>query len=198
MMRACDAEMTVPPKRVRPEQKNEARPFGYFDGVVGGVAIGWCWRAADPDARLEVEVIVDGAPVGRGVADRRRENVARAGYGDGQYGFRVPLPDDLDDGATHRIAVRVDDVVLPPAARFRSEGSRVRGEDGSQVQANGRWAGTMFVPDGQKKPKTATPAREKPKPAAPAKEKPKPAPPALAKEKPKAAEPAGTEQPKPP
>jgi hypothetical protein len=118
---------------------DQATPYGYFDGVVGGEATGWCWRPSAPTERLQVEVFVDGASVGSGRAQGRRENVARAGYGDGRYGFRIRLPAVLADGGSHRIAVQADGAPLTPAPTFLR---------GSTLAADDPWAGTVFEPDG--------------------------------------------------
>jgi hypothetical protein len=121
--------------------------YGYLGGVVAGRANGWCWRASEPAERLEVEVVVDGAPVAQGVADRPRADVARAGYGDGRYGFSVPLPDELDDGGSHRIAVRVGEKLLPAVASFVSRPRPPRAADGGEGPDGGRWSATTFVPE---------------------------------------------------
>jgi hypothetical protein len=129
------------------EESGTADFQGYLGAVAAGAAIGWCWKAAEPETKVEVEVVVDGKPVARGVADRRRDDLVRAGYGDGHYGFRIPLPRDLDDGETHRIVIRVGDATLPAAKQFRSEGPKGGPTRGGRRQAR-RWARTRFVPEG--------------------------------------------------
>jgi hypothetical protein len=122
-------------------------PYGYFDGVVGGIATGWCWRPSDPTERLEVEVVVDGRAIASGIANGRRDNVKAAGYGDGRYGYRVRLPDELDDGGSHRIAVRAAGAMLPPASVFLPGGpapDAATASDGDQPEP---WVMTTFAPD---------------------------------------------------
>ena len=133
-------------------------PYGYFDGVIGGEATGWSWRPSDPTERLEVEVVVDGAAVARGVARRRRENVARAGYGDGRYGFAVALPIELADGCEHRIAVLADGVSLTPAGSFIGGAPRRARPSDAQPQAPDPWNATKFVPDQRHAGEVAPPA----------------------------------------
>jgi hypothetical protein len=169
MMRAG---MSPPAAPARPARASDSDPYGYFDGVVDGHATGWCCRPADLSQRLNVEVIVDGKPVGAGVADRRRDAVARAGYGDGRYGFRVALPEGLDDGGRHRIAVRVDGVPLATAPSFIRGRRRPTGDD--EADRNGQWANTRFIPQAAPgaAPAPAAKDRKEPKgaPSTPAKD----------------------------
>jgi hypothetical protein len=48
-------------------------------------AIGWAMRPAVPEERVVVELVVDGVPVARAIADGFRDDVAAAGMGDGRY-----------------------------------------------------------------------------------------------------------------
>ncbi|MEM4934846.1 MAG: hypothetical protein QXY78_02825, partial [Thermoplasmata archaeon] len=64
---------------------------GYLDGIDGQYVYGWAWDPENPEKRLEVVVYVDGEPVAEGVADLYREDLERAGIGDGRYGFKLGL-----------------------------------------------------------------------------------------------------------
>lgn len=84
----------------------EAKPIqGYFEGVANGAAIGWAYDPNVPQARLELELVVDGAPAGRFVADASRADVADAGHGDGFHGFVGRLPGECYDGRPHTLEV---------------------------------------------------------------------------------------------
>lgn len=139
--------MTASANPRRSGRDTTSTPYGYFDGVIGGEATGWCWRPSDPTERLEVEVVVDGLSVARGPARRRRENVARAGYGDGRYGFSIPLPAELADGGRHRIAARVEGTPLTPAGSFIGGAPRRRKPGDEQQQDPDPWSETKFVAD---------------------------------------------------
>jgi hypothetical protein len=69
------------------------RPDGRLDLVSDtGWVFGWAWYPDRPQTRVEVEVLVDGHPAGSLIAEAFREDVAAAGFGDGNYGFSWPLP----------------------------------------------------------------------------------------------------------
>jgi hypothetical protein len=91
--------------------------------VIDGQAEGWAYDPSRPDARLTVEIRVDGALVAVGVANQFREDLALAGYGDGTYHFKIPLPRELQDGQQHHLAAvetstnrELDNSPLPFAA----------------------------------------------------------------------------------
>jgi hypothetical protein len=112
-------------------------PRGYVDGVLGADVLGWCCRPGDYDVRLAVEIFVDGATVASGTADLPRADVARAGYGDGRFGFRIPLPRACADGAAHTLDVQTGGISLPAGPSFTEAGRR--GDPESP------WATTTFA-----------------------------------------------------
>ena len=71
---------------------------GFFDSVVDGHAAGWVTNRQDPSERLVVTILVDGSVAGEAVADRLRGDLLDAGYGDGRYAFKIPLPTSLSIG----------------------------------------------------------------------------------------------------
>ena len=89
---------------------------GYVDGVIGGSVLGWAHDPDRPGERIELEIRVDDALIGRCVADLDREDLTRAGIGDGRHGFRLPLAAPLTPGR-HRIVVEAPaaQAVLPLA-----------------------------------------------------------------------------------
>lgn len=112
---------------------------GYFDGFHSGCVVGWVARQANPGERLEVEVLVDGKPVGRAIADNFRADLLDAGIGDGKHAFNVMLPYEVSDGVEHQVEVRerVTGSALPGSPRsFRattSSASEIRLEGGALV-----------------------------------------------------------------
>lgn len=81
------------------------RQQGYLDAVDARRVVGWAFNPALPNTPLEVELLIDDAPVGTFTADRFRDDLRQAGKGDGRHGFDIPLP-PLSAGE-HRVAVRV-------------------------------------------------------------------------------------------
>ncbi|MEO0296057.1 MAG: glycosyltransferase [candidate division WOR-3 bacterium] len=75
--------------------RKKKRIKGFLDGIDGQYIFGWAWDPENPEKRLEVLVYVDGEPVAEGVADLYREDLERAGIGDGRHGFRIKLPEKL-------------------------------------------------------------------------------------------------------
>jgi hypothetical protein len=68
-------------------------PVGWLEMISEkGWVQGWAWYPDRPDERVELEMLVDGAPAGTTIAMRLREDVLNAGHGDGRYGFSWPLP----------------------------------------------------------------------------------------------------------
>ncbi|HJL17569.1 MAG TPA: phytanoyl-CoA dioxygenase family protein [Sandaracinaceae bacterium LLY-WYZ-13_1] len=76
---------------------------GHLDGVREGRVFGWAWDPRDASARVEIEVRVDGSPLGRVAAEKPRPDLREAGIGDGQHGFELEVPEPFVDGRFHRV-----------------------------------------------------------------------------------------------
>ena len=79
---------------------------GAIDGVMGRFVVGWVHDPDDADHRVELEVELDGKLVGSGVADLERGDLLAARIGDGRHAFRIELPEALQPGTEHVLAVR--------------------------------------------------------------------------------------------
>jgi len=66
---------------------------------------GWTFSGVDAGP-VPLAILVNGAVVGRIVADRYRPDLKAAGIGDGHHGFRFMLPSGLSQEAGHQIEVR--------------------------------------------------------------------------------------------
>ncbi len=81
------------------------RQQGYLDAADARYAMGWAYDPATPNTPVGVELLVDDAPAGTFAADRFRDDLRRAGKGNGRHGFEIPLP--ALPAREHRISVRV-------------------------------------------------------------------------------------------
>jgi hypothetical protein len=115
---------------------------GSIDAVHNGFCYGW---AMDEDiaGSVDVEVFVDGHPIGRTRADGHRADLEIAGLRDGRLAFCVEVPETLRDGCHHRIEARTADgraiaardavQVVPKltVAEFDRHAAWIDGDDGA-------------------------------------------------------------------
>jgi len=64
---------------------------GLVDNATGHRLYGWAWNAAAPEERVTIELRLGEEVVERAVAERMREDLAKAGVGDGRHAFELPL-----------------------------------------------------------------------------------------------------------
>jgi SAM-dependent methyltransferase len=90
---------------------------GRLEAIEGQAAVGWAADHARPGRRVSVDVYVDHKLIGKTVADLPRADLASEGFGDGEHGFGLGLPDWLLDGQQHTIPVMSGSrrATLPPA-----------------------------------------------------------------------------------
>ncbi|HEX4507535.1 MAG TPA: Hint domain-containing protein, partial [Alphaproteobacteria bacterium] len=91
---------------LRPD--GSAAPWGQRGKVevtTNRLVAGWAYSGADAGPQA-LAVLLNGAVVGRVVADRFRADLKAAGIGDGRHGFRFGLPKGLAGNADRRIEVR--------------------------------------------------------------------------------------------
>ncbi|MFG1410846.1 hypothetical protein V5G24_07015 [Xanthobacter sp. VTT E-85241] len=65
---------------------------GRVDAIDNGRLFGWVWDRDHPAARLLVRIVLDGAEVAKGLADKPRVDLRRNGIGDGAHAFSLDLP----------------------------------------------------------------------------------------------------------
>jgi Hint domain len=78
---------------------------GKVELVTRTLVAGWAFAGADAGP-IALAILVNGAVIGRVVADDYRADLEAAGIGDGRHGFRFRLPKSLSSGTEHRIEVR--------------------------------------------------------------------------------------------
>jgi hypothetical protein len=80
---------------------------GYIDRIERDLIAGWAADADNPEMRVELAIAVDGAEVGRVIADRHRSDLARLGkYGDGRHGFEFRFASPLPAASEHDVVIR--------------------------------------------------------------------------------------------
>jgi glycosyltransferase involved in cell wall biosynthesis len=77
----------------------------FLDEVSRHRIAGWAQDEAQPDAPLNLLILVDDGLAARVLANRHRPDLAAAGIGDGRHGFRFEFPDSLSSGERHIVRV---------------------------------------------------------------------------------------------
>ncbi|OJV15890.1 MAG: hypothetical protein BGO21_30415 [Dyadobacter sp. 50-39] len=80
---------------------------GAFESADCNTLRGWAWDKSHPNAAMTVELLADGAVVATTVANTYREDLKTAGTGTGNYGFSIPVPNNLKDAQAHSYSVRI-------------------------------------------------------------------------------------------
>lgn len=89
------------------------RIVGNVDGLHRGRVRGWATDLDEPVSRLTIRMMdTSGMVIARGVADRYRADVQKAGYGDGYYGFALPAS-DAEMARAARFVCEKDGIGLP-------------------------------------------------------------------------------------
>ncbi len=72
---------------------------GFVDQANGATVVGWAWDPGKPNEPVVVELSRNGQPVATVSADRFRQDLLDAGFGNGCHAFEIELPlDSLDAG----------------------------------------------------------------------------------------------------
>ena len=123
---------------------------GHVDSITQVSVSGWAADDADPDARLELCVAVDGQETGRVFAERPRRDLAALGrYGDGAHGFLFTFPAPLSVFLDHKVTVSFLDGAAVPGGERLLRGASARQWDAGRpapilVTAPGR-SGTTYL-----------------------------------------------------
>lgn len=67
---------------------------------------GWAFNKIKQGDPLEIEILADGQLIGRVMADKYREDLLAAGFGNGNHSFKIDPPPGLFDGNEHLIEAR--------------------------------------------------------------------------------------------
>lgn len=84
------------------------KPFGIIDGVSDYRIWGWAWNPQHPQKEMLIDVIFDREsekPPTQVVANRYRQDLYEAGFGDGCYGFEIYFRNPLDKLAIEKLSM---------------------------------------------------------------------------------------------
>lgn len=98
-----------------PTADSSIQPLGQFERIYQGRAIGWALLPDRLQHRLGIEILQGDSIVAAGQANLLHPGLTAGTIGDGQYGFAITLPNDLDQ-------------TLPLHARVFGSGCRLNGE----------------------------------------------------------------------
>ncbi|GAB3321584.1 hypothetical protein GCM10027299_16230 [Larkinella ripae] len=90
---------------------------GYLDIVNCSSIQGWVWNRDKPNTVVTVEFLDGGTVIGQVDANIDREDLKKAGKGNGVHGYNFTVPSSLKDGQSHTISGRV------PGSGFTLKGS---------------------------------------------------------------------------
>ena len=96
--------------RIAPADHRSATAIwqGALDVTTRERVTGWAWDAAHPDHPVALQILDNGVPVGRVLANQFRSDLRRAGIGEGRHGFDLALPGGLSPLGRHVISVRFE------------------------------------------------------------------------------------------
>ena len=82
---------------------------GFHDATNCQTILGWVWDQNRPDAPVSVLILDGFTPLATVVANLPRSDLAGAGKGNGQHGFRYQVPASLKDGKPHVVRIMVSE-----------------------------------------------------------------------------------------
>ncbi len=101
---ACVEKLPLP--LLLPAAPGAAVLQGCVDVGTRGEIAGWVRDPETPDRAIAVQVIDNGAVIGRVLANLPRPDLAAAGIGGGRHGFRVVIPGGLSPQTRHVVELR--------------------------------------------------------------------------------------------
>jgi hypothetical protein len=64
---------------------------GFVERISADAIRGWAFDSEAPDVHADIDASLDGERLGMAIADNVRPDLKRAGFGEGDYGFVIPL-----------------------------------------------------------------------------------------------------------
>ncbi len=108
----------------------------HVDRLSGGQLVGWAFDTDAPNALIDLDVYDGQELVGQGRAEAYREDLAKAGMGNGCHGFSIFISKSIDDGKPHRL-VLIDSASGLPCL-----------QEPFEVEIKSEWSGRLHPLDG--------------------------------------------------
>lgn len=68
---------------------------------------GWAWSSSFPNNPVVVELYSGTTKIAEGFADRFRQDLKDQGFGNGNHGFAIPIPEQLRDNQAYQLNIKV-------------------------------------------------------------------------------------------
>jgi GT2 family glycosyltransferase len=121
---------------------------GQLDELEDGALVGWIMDRSSPAQPIRLALFDGERFITSTFANQHRGDVKAAGFGTGDYGFRLPLPAALMDGKPHRLNIRqvgsADDL-LPASIPFSAAVAPAANPPPGATPAQG-WKGKLEAP----------------------------------------------------
>ena len=69
--------------------------------------VGWVWEPKRPDSSIDVDIYDGDRKLATVTANQPRQDLIKAGKGNGAHGFIYAIPDKLKDGHPHSIRIKL-------------------------------------------------------------------------------------------
>ncbi|NPD65300.1 glycosyltransferase, partial [Acetobacteraceae bacterium] len=91
-----------------PEHQTAPSCHGHLDITTRDRIVGWARHRGEPDVPLAVQILDNGVPIARVLANGIRSDLAEAGVGLGRHGFDLSIPGGLSPLSRHVIQARCE------------------------------------------------------------------------------------------
>lgn len=110
-LKNCPAKILIPAAKAPADNKKTTPAVEGYEGNLEradhrGIT-GWAWDKSQPDQPIAVEIVADGEVLDICIASTYRQDLEKAGKGNGEHAFRLPTPPLLCDGKPHEITARI-------------------------------------------------------------------------------------------
>ena len=100
------ASSAVAPLVVTDPTAPDGTLLGEVDLATRDRIVGWAYDRIAPDTPVGLQILDNGVPIARVVANRHRADLATAGIGNGRHGFDIAIPGGLPPFARHVIRIK--------------------------------------------------------------------------------------------